>query len=86
LPEARTGRKPAVRMAGKGGDGKESGVGEVRDDRQPMPEDDDHSGQRGVAGTVGRVAAMRTVPAVRLERERPGGHGSAGAGVGEDAR
>jgi hypothetical protein len=85
LPQARARGKPAVRMARRDAREREGGVGEARVRRLPVSEDSDHGRQRGVAGPVGRMEANRARSLAGMERQGPGGHGGAGAGVGKDA-
>lgn len=85
LPETRAGEEPAVRVAWRSGGRTESCVGETWLCRTSMPEDTDYGRERGVAGAMGGVEANRPGLGTGLERQRPGGDGSAGAGVGEDA-
>ncbi len=86
LPEARPGGKPAVRMEREGASGGERGLGQTRIGGAPLSEDGDHRRERGVAGSVGGLAAYGEGPAVRLEREGSGGDGVPGTGMGKDER
>lgn len=75
LPKARPGRKPAVRMEREGASGGGCGLGPARIGGAPLSEDGDHGRERGVAGSVGGVAADREGLADRLERQGSGSDG-----------
>lgn len=86
LPEERTGGETAVRLAGRPGRRQANRLGGARIGDGGVPEDGGSRPERGVAGAVGRVEAMRPGGPGNLEREGPRGDGRARAGVGEDAR
>lgn len=86
LPETGAGREPAVRVARQGRTGEQSGMGQARLGSEELSEDGDHGRQRGVAGTMGGLAANRQAHPAGLGCEGSGCHGVPGAGVGKDER